>query len=102
MKQIPRVQIDDQPTNQLQQNILSVINPLLSANPELFGNLLTNQALTVGKNTITTGLTQSLIGWIIVRKRGLANIYDIQDSNNTIGTLILNTDTAVSVDLWVF
>src|SRR5260370_35297663 len=98
VKQIPRMQSDEREVNQLQNNILSVVNPLMQQNPILFGNLLQNISLKIGDNIINTGLKTALQGWVRVRQRGPANIYDLQDSNTVIGTLILNSDAVVSVD----
>lgn len=101
-QQIPRLQSDNQDIVRLQTNILQVINPLLKTNPILFGNTLKSVSLNVGDNNVNTGLQSPLQGWIIIRKRGPAAIYDKQDSNTAQGTLLLNSDTAVSIDLIAF
>lgn len=102
MQQIASIQSDDRIQNQLQSNITSVLNPLLKNNPILFGNTVTNVSLKAGDNTVNTNLKTPLIGWVIIRKRANANIYDKQDSNNATGTLILNSSADVVVDIIVF
>lgn len=99
--------------NQLQSNILTgfsnlnvnwgtALNNVLD-NEILYGNVLTNQALTTGSNTINHGLGRVLIGWWLVRIRALATVYDTQDSNPTpASTLLLTTSADVTVDIYVF
>ena len=102
MKAIPQVQTTERVQNQLQQNIITSINPLIK-NPLNSGQILQDVKLAVGTNVIPTGLNRKLQGWFTVRQRALANIYDNQDSNNNPGvTLILISDAQVKVDLYVF
>lgn len=101
-KAIPRVQTDNREVNQLQSNIISALNPVLS-NQMLNGRVITEVELSVGDNTINHGLGQTLQGWSIVRKRASADIYDKQDSNpNPALTLILYSSVATKIDLYVF
>jgi hypothetical protein len=60
---------------------------------------------------VTTGSVQAiphqlgrvLIGWMVVRQRASAIIWDTQDDNtNPSATLFLNSSATVTVDLWVF
>lgn len=86
----------------LQTNWSKQLNPVL-AQPINQGTILTEVSLTTGDNTINTGLNRKLQGWIIIRQRALASIYDKQDNNSTPSqTLILNSSAAVVVDLLVF
>lgn len=86
----------------LQTQWASQINPVL-ANPILNNNILKNVSLVAGSNTINHLLSRKLQGWIIVRQRALASIYDNQDSNpNPAQTLILTSNNPVVVDLVVF
>jgi len=88
--------------NQLQNNIANSFSPLTSKTQN-DNNVLSNVALTVGTNTINHGLGTNLQGYYIVRQRAKASIYDTQDSNKSPNlTLLLVSDTAVSVDLIVF
>lgn len=103
MAAIPLVQTTDRTINQLQQNIAQAVQPLLS-NAQNLGGLLTSISLNVGSNTINHGLDRTLQGWSIVRLRStFAQIYDTQDSNQSPSkTLLLTSDTAVVVDIYVF
>lgn len=100
---IALVQTQDRTVNQLQQNIRQAVDPLLS-NPENLGLLITSVILSIGSNTINHGLGRVLQGWSIVRLRNtFAQIYDTQDGNpSPAKTLLLTSDTLVTVDLYVF
>lgn len=98
----PVLQTTDPQLNQVQQNIVRTLNPVFNT-PLLGGNLLTQQSLNSGANSINHGLGRNLVGWLIVRQRAEANIWDSQDSNSTPGsTLALNASAAVVVDLYCF
>lgn len=99
---IAQVQTTDRNVNQLQQNIAQAVNPVIS-NALTQGSILSNISLSNGSTTVQTKLNKPLTGWIIVRQRGLASIYDNQDSNKQNSTsLILVSSAQVSVDLYVF
>lgn len=86
----------------VQRNLVRVLQPIFNT-PTLGGNLLVNQPLLVGENTINHGLGRQLNGWQIVRQRAQASIWDTQDNNKTPAlTLLLNSDTVVHVDIYVF
>ncbi len=86
----------------LQTTWSAVLNPVLK-NPLVDGVLLKNITLVVGSNQINHKLGRNLQGWLIVRLRGAAVVYDTQDSNQMPSkTLLLTSDTGVNVDLWVF
>lgn len=78
------------------------LNPLL-ANPLTNGLLLKNVALASGANVVNHKLQRPLQGWIPVRLRASATLYDTQDTNQT-PTLTLNlvASAAVVADIWVF
>lgn len=103
MPAIPLVQTNDRTINQLQQNIKQAVQPLLS-NAQNLGATLTSISLAVGSNTINHGLDRTLQGWSIVRLRNtFAEIYDTQDANQSPAkTLLLTSDTAVVVDIYVY
>lgn len=87
---------------QVQQNLVRTLQPVFST-PILGGNLLTGQALTSGTNTINHGLGRKLNGWLIVRQRAQASIWDSQDSNKSPNlTLVLFVDNPVNCDIYVF
>lgn len=99
---ISSVQSSDRLLNQMQSNILNVLNPFLT-NPFLFGRLLTDVALVSGDNIINHGLNRVLQGWVLVRVKAVAVIYDNQNSNTQNDTtLILNSDGTYTVNLYVF
>lgn len=80
----------------------SQLNPILQS-PLSSNNILTEVALAAGSNTINHKLQRKLQGWIIIRKRADAAIYDTQDQNVTPqNTLLLTSDVDVTVDLLVF
>ena len=97
-----RVQSSDRELNQVQSNISFALAPIVT-NPAVFGILLTGQALIAGATTLNHGLGRALQGWIVVRQRASAIIWDSQDANTTPdSTLILNSSAAVTVDLYLF
>lgn len=78
------------------------LNPVL-ANPITNASILKGVALKTGTNTVNTLLGAPLQGWSIVRQRGLASVYDEQDSNPRPNlTLVLVSSADVVVDLMVF
>jgi hypothetical protein len=102
MAVIPFVQTTDRNINQLQTNIISALQPLLLGGI-LDGTVLTNVSLVSGSNAVPHGLNRKLQGWIIVRQRAAATVYDTQDNNpNPTSTLLLTSSAGVVVDLYVF
>lgn len=96
------VQTSDRVLNQIQDNTAAVVNPIV-ANPILNGILITEVELTTGNNVINHKLGRPLEGWILVRQRSQADIWDDQDDNATPQyTLDLVTDADTSVDLYIF
>lgn len=102
MQKIQLVQTQDREVNQLQANIVKAVSPLLQ-NPALFGLLLTRQVLGAGANTVLHKLGRPLQGWVIVRQRSLASVYDTQDLQAEPETFLnLTASAPVTVDLYVF
>lgn len=86
----------------VQRNLVRVLQPVFNT-PILGGNLLTQQTLAVGANSINHGLGRTLNGWQIVRQRAQADIWDSQDTNKTPQlTLALNSSAIVIVDIYCF
>lgn len=80
----------------------SQLNPLL-ANAMNNSLILKSISLATGANVINHTLGRKLQGWIIVRQRASAAVYDTQDSNQTPNlTLQLTASAPVVVDLAVF
>ena len=89
-------------SDQVQDNLVRTLNPLFDT-PILGGIVLTNISLASGANTINHKLGKKLSGWLIVRQRASASIYDTQDTNQTPElTLKLNSSAAVVVDIYCF
>jgi hypothetical protein len=88
--------------NRLQENISENLNRVNSAEI-LDYNIVTNVSLAIGDNVVNHLLGRAPIGWFVVRKRGPGNFYDKQDSNPTpTRNYIINSDSAVTVDLYFF
>ena len=88
--------------NRLQDNVADGFNPVLNA-LILDYNIVEKQALTVGDNVVNHKLGRAPIGWFIIRKRGPGNFYDKQDSNSTpASNIVINSDSAVTVDIYFF
>ncbi len=80
----------------------SVIDPVLS-NPVTNGVLLKNVSLAIGANVINHTLGRKLQGWVPVRLRSSATIFDTQDANTMPElTLQLTASAAAVVDLYCF
>lgn len=92
----------DAALDNVQKNLVRILTPVTSMSL-MGGNLLTNQGLGTGDNTINHGLGRTLVGWIIVRQRAAASIYDTQDTNpSPTKTLTLNSSAGVTVDIYCF
>jgi hypothetical protein len=86
----------------MQNKWATAIEPTLNA-PTAQPILLKNVSLNSGTTNVNHTLGQKLQGWMIVRRRGPATIYDNQDNNqNPQLTLTLVSSAAVVVDLLVF
>ena len=97
-----KITTPDRITNQIQDNIGKVVNPLTTI-PLNSGSLLPSVSLVSGANSVNHKLGRALVGWFIVRQRSAASVYDTQDTNTT-PTLTLNlvSSANVVVDLFVF
>jgi hypothetical protein len=99
------IQIQQTPNRQFQQfqqNLVTSLKPVTS-NPISQGVILPKVSLIAGATTVPTTLNRTLQGYLVIRQRAQAAIWDSQDSNsNPSQTLILNSTAAVVVDLMVF
>lgn len=92
----------DPDLNKVQDTLVRTLNPVFNT-PILGGNLIQGAILKTGFNAINHKLGRTLVGWIIVRQRAAASIYDDQDFNTVPAqTLILVTDAPVTVDIYCF
>lgn len=100
---LPLFYTPDKSMSLLQSGWASLLNPILNsvlATPVLIQNVaLSSTATTV----VNHGLQKNLTGWLVVRNRSGATIWDTQDANSKPNlTLWLNASSAVKVDLLVF
>lgn len=102
MKKVKTLNVQG-PLSRIQDNITSVLD-IITDKEILDGIRLTNIALLTGAtNEVNHGLGRPPLGWIIIRKRGQADVWDLQDSNiNKSRLLSLACSTNVIIDLWVF
>lgn len=93
----------DPDLRKVQQNVEQAINPIIRK-PIVDGILLTNVCLTPEvANAVKHQLGRAPLGWVVVRKRADARIWDLQDNNpNKSKTLMLTCSHEVEIDLWVF
>ena len=91
-----------QDVNLLQSSWASELDPVI-AQPITKAVTLTKVSLVAGVNHINHKLQRNLQGWLIVRKRSTADVWDSQDSNSQPQlTLTLNASASVIVDLMVY
>lgn len=94
-------QTKDTQVNMLQNAWKAQLDVML-ANPLFKGRQL-SATLINGITVINHGLSRKLQGWFIVGIDGAATIYDSQASNQHQDlTLVLNSNAAVTISLWVY
>jgi hypothetical protein len=99
---LPIFQSDSKEMSMLQTQWASQLNPVLT-NPFLQGRVLKSVVLASGANVVNHGLGRKLQGWVPVRLRASATLYDTQDTNTSPAlTLNLTASAAVTVDIYVF
>ena len=103
VRNFKKIESDDPVLNRVQQKIQDFLTPFIRS-PIIDGVLITNVNLQTGQaNPVEHKLDRKIQGWIAVRQRGQAQIWDAQDTNDLpTRTLDLRTDANVSVDLWIF
>lgn len=102
-KSLKKVHSTDKQLHQVQDLIEEFLQPLLN-NPTLNGTLVINQSLIAGQdNLVEHKLNRKITGFYITRKRGPADVWDLQDTNKLpTSTLLLRCSADVSIDLWVY
>lgn len=98
-----KTSVKDTDLNKVQQNVENAITTII--NKEIIdGVLLKNVCLHAGTaNAVKHQLGRAIRGWIVVRLRADARIWDVQDFNpNPARTLMLACSHDAKVDLWVF
>ena len=100
---LKKIGTSTQELQKVQQNIENAIEPIIRKEI-IDGVLLKKVCLENGvSNEIKHGLGRPPQGWIIVRKRADARIWDVQDfNNNPSKTLSIAVSHAVTVDIWIF
>ena len=102
MPKLQKINTDDRIINMVQDNVGNILD-FYSSLPILQGNILTNISLKAASNSIPHKLNRLLTGWIVIRQRASAIIYDTQDTNTQPTVFLKLTSSApVVVDLYVF
>jgi len=97
-----KISTENNDINKIQEYIGAAVESLADS-PILDGILLKNVSLISGTTAVFHKLNRPLQGYLIVRKRANADIWDSQDSNTAPSrTLILESSAAVTIDLYVF
>ncbi len=99
---LPIFHTDSKDLSLLQTNWASILDPVIGL-PIVDSIILKNIHLAIGDTSVDHKLSRKLIGWIVIRQRAAASIFDYQDINKTPTlTLALHSDADVIVDLLVF
>lgn len=97
-----RIGSEDPVIEELQDNAEPIMRQVEKAFL-LDGVLKKRQSLTTAPTSINHGLGRAPIGFIVVRRRANANVWDLQDDNTRpTKTLTLISSADVEVDLWIF
>ena len=101
-KRFKKINSGDYNLDTVQENVATVFDTLVK-NPIFNGVLLEDLDLINGDTHINHKLSRKLQGWIVVRVDTPCDIYDKQSTNSIQDrTLILNSDAACTVNLYVF
>lgn len=103
LSNLKKIGTDNKDVARLQENVQNAIEPIISK-ALIDGVLLKNVCLDPGVATeVKHGLGRAPLGWIIVRKREDARVWDVQDFNrNPSRTLSLVASHSVELDIWIF
>ncbi len=99
IKSVPSVQMADNVTNRMQDNIVAPLNKLLQ-NPIVQGRTLSGVTLASGSNVIPHGLGRTLQGWIVTDVNALISVYRSAALNAQ--NLTLTSSGTGTVSLYVF
>jgi hypothetical protein len=99
---LPSFNTPDVTLSLVQSKWAAILDPVIDL-PINHGITLKNVKLVTGNNKVNHRLDRKLQGWIIVRKRQAADIYDQQDTNQqpTL-TLALNSSADCVVDIYAY
>lgn len=100
---LKKVGVESAELQKVQQNVENALDPIIKK-VIVDGVHLIKVCLEPGvSNEVKHGLGRAPLGWIVVRKRADARIWDVHDHNrNPSKTLSIACSHAVTVDLWVF
>lgn len=103
MREFKKMITADEDLTKVQSNLQEYFRPI-TTNPTLDGVRVTGVSLSSSSvNAVNHTLGREPLGWILIRKKGAADVWDSQDSNALpTRTLALNCDADVEVDLWIF
>ena len=97
-----RIHTEDPIVEELQDNA----EPLMKKIENAFildGVLIKNETIGTAPVVINHGLERAPLGFIVVRRRGNQQVWDLQDDNkDPTKTLVLISGGDVEIDLWVF
>lgn len=97
---VAKIRVDDVDLQRVQDRLHAGVEVLRTI-PLLDGVLLKAQVIATTATNIGHGLGRAPLGWIVVSKTGLGDIYENQ-ANRTDRFLSLQSSVAVTADLWVF
>lgn len=103
IKKFNRIRTEDDNADRIQDNIERFSRQFLDK--EIIDGILLKDIdlVSASTNELNHSLGREIQGWIVVRQRASAIIWDDQDNNSRPElTLRLNTSADVTVDLWVF
>lgn len=103
VKSFKKTSFKSDDTTKLQNNIEVALKPILNSSI-IDGVLIQNVILEPSKrNEVLHKLNREPLGYIIVRKRQDARIWDLQDTNTALKqTFTLACSHQVCVDIWFF
>ena len=102
-RKFEKIRSKNEDLNRVQDNIEKQYNQVVDKEV-LDGHILQNVTLVPNKvNLVQHKLGRQIEGWIVIRKRADARIWDVQDCNvNKQISIALIVTSEVEVDLWVF
>lgn len=99
---LPYTQTDDRQFNQYQISLAQSLAPIITG-PLAKTQLIKGTAILSTGTTIYHSLGYALTGWIITRKYGSGDVWDVQNTNTKPAeSLLLVSSGNVTVDILVF
>lgn len=102
LKDFKKISSTNKEVKQLQENVEQAIKPIINSQI-VDGVLVKNIVIVSGtEKFVEHKLGREPIGFIVVRKRANAIIWDDQDNNTNKRTFSLNSSANVTIDAWIF